>query len=89
MLGWLIKKWLWLSIFSQSATLQRLAEGAAKLRCALTEEVCNRYDLLIVVLCCLLANHNDCSRWFAFSSSYLHIFAVQGLVLGVRLLKSK
>jgi hypothetical protein len=80
MLGWLIKKWLWLSIFSESATLQRLAEGAAKLRCALAEEVCNRYDLLIVVPCFLLANHNDCSRWFAFRSSSLHLFAVRGLV---------
>jgi len=53
-LVWLSKKWkwLWLSILSQSATLQRLSTGTAKLRCALAEEECNIYDLLID--CCSL-----------------------------------
>jgi len=59
-LGWLSKKWLWLSIFSQSATLQRLSTGTAKLRCALAEEECNIYDLLID--CCSLFSIGQ-SEW--------------------------
>jgi hypothetical protein len=36
-------------------------------------EECNKYDLTAGP-CFWLANHNDCSRWFAISSS--HVFAV-------------
>jgi len=52
-------------------------------RCAPAREKCNKYDLNISP-CFLFANHNEWSRLFAISSSYLFAVPIPVLQVGLK-----